>query len=254
MALFKMTKTKDSNKVEVILPEHVAIIMDGNGRWAKRQHKPRIFGHKAGVQTVKTITLAANNFGVKILTLFAFSTENWGRPSDEVNYLMKLPIDFFNTFVPELIENNIKVEAIGELDGLPEATRRAVYNAINDTCDNTGMILNFAMNYGSRTEIIDATKSIVDQVLKGKIKTDEIDEQLISANLSTNSLGDHADPDLIIRTSGEQRISNFLLWQAAYSEFYFSDKLWPDYTAEDFEEALAAYGNRDRRFGNIKES
>ncbi|SYW09800.1 isoprenyl transferase [Oenococcus oeni] len=254
MAILKMTKTKNEKKLEVILPGHVAIIMDGNGRWAKRQHKPRIFGHKAGMQNVKTIALAANNLGVKVLTLFAFSTENWGRPQDEVNYLMKLPIDFFNTFVPELIENNIKVEGIGEIDDLPEKTRQAFLNAVEDTKDNTGLILNFAINYGGRTEIVDATKSIVNQVLQGKIKTEDIDEKLFQNNLLTNTLAEKANPDLIIRTSGEQRISNFLLWQSAYSEFYFSPKLWPDYTAEDLEEALAAYSNRDRRFGKIRES
>ncbi|OIM59932.1 di-trans,poly-cis-decaprenylcistransferase, partial [Oenococcus oeni] len=221
---------------------------------AKRQHKSRIFGHKAGMQNVKTIALAANNLGVKVLTLFAFSTENWGRPQDEVNYLMKLPIDFFNTFVPELIENNIKVEGIGEIDDLPEKTRQAFLNAVEDTKDNTGLILNFAINYGGRTEIVDATKSIVNQVLQGKIKTEDIDEKLFQNNLLTNTLAEKANPDLIIRTSGEQRISNFLLWQSAYSEFYFSPKLWPDYTAEDLEEALAAYSNRDRRFGKIRES
>ncbi|MHA5096104.1 isoprenyl transferase [Oenococcus oeni] len=254
MAILKMTKTKNEKKLEVILPEHVAIIMDGNGRWAKRQHKSRIFGHKAGMQNVKTIALAANNLGVKVLTLFAFSTENWGRPQDEVNYLMKLPIVFFNTFVPELIENNIKVEGIGEIDDLPEKTRQAFLNAVEDTKDNTGLILNFAINYGGRTEIVDATKSIVNQVLQGKIKTEDIDEKLFQNNLLTNTLAEKANPDLIIRTSGEQRISNFLLWQSAYSEFYFSPKLWPDYTAEDLEEALAAYSNRDRRFGKIRES
>ncbi|OIK99360.1 di-trans,poly-cis-decaprenylcistransferase, partial [Oenococcus oeni] len=212
------------------------------------------FGHKAGMQNVETIALAANNLGVKVLTLFAFSTENWGRPQDEVNYLMKLPIDFFNTFVPELIENNIKVEGIGEIDDLPEKTRQAFLNAVEDTKDNTGLILNFAINYGGRTEIVDATKSIVNQVLQGKIKTEDIDEKLFQNNLLTNTLAEKANPDLIIRTSGEQRISNFLLWQSAYSEFYFSPKLWPDYTAEDLEEALAAYSNRDRRFGKIRES
>ncbi|EFD88535.1 hypothetical protein AWRIB429_0955 [Oenococcus oeni AWRIB429] len=167
---------------------------------------------------------------------------------------MKLPIDFFNTFVPELIENNIKVEGIGEIDDLPEKTRQAFLNAVEDTKDNTGLILNFAINYGGRTEIVDATKSIVNQVLQGKIKTEDIDEKLFQNNLLTNTLAEKANPDLIIRTSGEQRISNFLLWQSAYSEFYFSPKLWPDYTAEDLEEALAAYSNRDRRFGKIRES
>ncbi|MFT8469539.1 isoprenyl transferase [Oenococcus sp.] len=251
MVFFNAASSKENDQ---LIPKHVAIIMDGNGRWAKRQHQARVFGHKAGMENVKKIALVANQLGVKVLTLFAFSTENWGRPATEVNYLMRLPIDFFNLFVPELIENNIKVEVIGEVDGLPDKTRLAVEKAIVDTSQNTGMILNFAFNYGGRREIVDAAQSIARQVQKGLIQPDQINDQLFQENLLTSQLGDLANPDLIIRTSGEKRISNFLLWQAAYSEFVFSEKLWPDFSGEDFKLALASFGKRDRRFGKIKES
>ncbi|MCV3295771.1 MAG: isoprenyl transferase [Oenococcus sp.] len=251
MVFFDAASSKENDQ---LIPKHVAIIMDGNGRWAKRQHQARVFGHKAGMENVKKIALVANQLGVKVLTLFAFSTENWGRPATEVSYLMRLPIDFFNLFVPELIENNIKVEVIGEVDGLPDKTRLAVEKAIVDTSQNTGMILNFAFNYGGRREIVDAAQSIARQVQKGLIQPDQINDQLFQENLLTSQLGDLANPDLIIRTSGEKRISNFLLWQAAYSEFVFSEKLWPDFSGEDFKLALASFGKRDRRFGKIKES
>lgn len=251
MVFFNAASSKENDQ---LIPKHVAIIMDGNGRWAKRQHQARVFGHKAGMENVKKIALVANQLGVKVLTLFAFSTENWGRPATEVNYLMRLPIDFFNLFVPELIENNIKVEVIGEVDGLPDKTRLAVEKAIVDTSQNTGMILNFAFNYGGRREIVDAAQSIARQVQKGLIQPDQINDQLFQENLLTSQLGDLANPDLIIRTSGEKRISNFLLWQAAYSEFVFSEKLWPNFSGEDFKLALASFGKRDRRFGKIKES
>ncbi|EHN59552.1 isoprenyl transferase [Oenococcus kitaharae] len=251
MVFFNAASSKENDQ---LIPKHVAIIMDGNGRWAKRQHQARVFGHKAGMENVKKIALVANQLGVKVLTLFAFSTENWGRPATEVSYLMHLPIDFFNLFVPELIENNIKVEVIGEVDGLPDKTRSAVEKAVADTSQNTGMILNFAFNYGGRREIVDAAQSLARQVQEGLIQPDQINDQLFQENLLTKQLGDLANPDLIIRTSGEKRISNFLLWQAAYSEFIFSEKLWPDFSGEDFKFALASFGKRDRRFGKIKES
>ena len=234
------------------IPNHVAIIMDGNGRWAQRRFMPRVAGHKRGMEVVKTITKAASSLGVKVLTLYAFSTENWKRPQDEVSFLMKLPITFFDTFVPELIEQGVRVKVTGNIEGLPQATQDAVNRAISDTEHGTKMILNFALNYGSRDELTQMTRSIAQQVANGEIVPEAIDEQLIARNLQTSFLGDLADPDLLIRTSGEERISNFLLWQIAYSELVFTDTLWPDFNEQTFMEMIKEYQKRDRRFGAIK--
>ncbi|ARW24334.1 Ditrans,polycis-undecaprenyl-diphosphate synthase ((2E,6E)-farnesyl-diphosphate specific) [Pediococcus acidilactici] len=234
------------------IPNHVAIIMDGNGRWAQRRFMPRVAGHKRGMEVVKTITKAASSLGVKVLTLYAFSTENWKRPQDEVSFLMKLPITFFDTFVPELIEQGVRVKVTGNIEGLPQATQDAVNRAIGDTAHGTKMILNFALNYGSRDELAQMTRSIAQQVANGEIVPEAIDEQLIARNLQTSFLGDLADPDLLIRTSGEERISNFLLWQIAYSELIFTDTLWPDFNEQTFMEMIKEYQKRDRRFGAIK--
>ena len=220
------------------IPEHVAIIMDGNGRWAKAHHRPRAFGHKAGMDNVKTITKAASQMGVKVLTLYAFSTENWRRPTDEVNYLMQLPIDFFNTFLPELMAENVQVKVMGFLDQLPEKTRQVTYDAMAQTAANTGMILNFALNYGSRAEITVAVQELAQEVAAGRLTPEQIDEQQISQHLMTSDLGRFADPDLLIRTSGELRLSNFLLWQLAYSQ-------------QDLAQAVAAYQQRQRRYGGL---
>ncbi|MFT8668328.1 MAG: isoprenyl transferase [Liquorilactobacillus hordei] len=237
---------------ETRIPQHIAIIMDGNGRWAQKRHLPRIAGHKSALTTVKEITKAASNFGVKVLTLYTFSTENWKRPKKEVEFLMSLPITFFDTFVPELIENNIQVNAMGELNELPAETLAAVNRAIAQTSHCTGMILNFAINYGGRDEIVAAVRTLAMKVQKRELVADSIDESLISDTLMTSNLKKLANPDLLIRTSGEQRISNFLLWQLAYSEFIFSDVLWPDYTPEDLCENIIEYQKRDRRFGGLK--
>lgn len=239
-------------KLNENIPAHVAIIMDGNGRWAKKRLMPRVAGHKRGMETVKTITKAANKLGIKVLTLYAFSTENWKRPQDEVKYLMKLPIDFFDKFVPELVEQGIRVKVTGDIDGLPEATQTAVNNAIRDTESGSGMILNFALNYGSRTEIVNMVQKIAKQAADHTIELKDIDEQIVSKNLMTGFLGDLSDPDLLIRTSGEERISNFLLWQIAYSELVFTPVLWPDFTSTTLEESILEYQKRDRRFGGIK--
>lgn len=234
------------------IPAHIAIIMDGNGRWAQKRHLPRVAGHKQGMDTVKTITIAASDLGVKVLTLYAFSTENWKRPEDEVNYLMKLPVDFFDTFVPDLIKNNVRVNVMGYLDQLPKQTQKAVYDAMADTKDCTGMVLNFALNYGSRAEITTAMTDIAKEVAAGQLKPDDITDDMISQHLMTASLGEYADPDLIIRTSGEERISNFLLWQMAYSEFVFMTPHWPEFTPELLQEAVYTYQHRKRRFGGLK--
>lgn len=252
---FKSKKQAAINKNEILdlkrVPNHVAVIMDGNGRWAQQRHLPRVAGHKEGMNTVKKITMVASDLGIKVLTLYAFSTENWKRPDQEVNYLMELPVTFFDTFVPELIANNIRVQVIGYVDKLPEKTKRAVDNAIEQTKDNTGMVLNFALNYGSRAEIVTAVQAIGKQVAENKLTIEDIDETLISENLMTSQLNELADPDVIIRTSGEQRISNFLLWQIAYSEFVFIDEHWPAVNEEIFKRALSIYQKRDRRFGGL---
>lgn len=233
------------------IPTHVAIIMDGNGRWAKKRNMPRVKGHYEGMQTVKKITKYASKLGIKYLTLYAFSTENWARPKEEVNYLMDLPEKMFTSFMPELMENNVKVEVIGVVEKLPENTRKAVEDAIEQTKNNTGLKLIFALNYGSKDEIVTAVKRIAQGAANNEYKVEEIDEQLISDNLFTK---DTPDPDLLIRTSGEQRISNFLLWQIAYSEFIFTKVAWPDFIEEEFYKALIEYQSRDRRFGGLNEN
>lgn len=255
MALFK-TKTpiaEQTSETVLKVPRHVAIIMDGNGRWAKSRMMPRVAGHKAGMQTVKTIAKAASAAGVQVLSLYAFSTENWSRPNDEVSFLMKLPIDFFNDFVPDLIANNIRVQVIGDISGLPVATQDAVNRAIKQTAQGTGMVLNFALNYGGRHEIIQAAKRLAQQVADGAFAPDDINETLFANALTTGSLGELSDPDLVIRTSGELRLSNFLPYQTAYSELYFTQTQWPDFSQEDLQAALQAFSQRQRRFGGLKE-
>ncbi|KRK74355.1 undecaprenyl pyrophosphate synthetase [Lacticaseibacillus nasuensis JCM 17158] len=233
------------------LPAHVAIIMDGNGRWAKRRFLPRVAGHKQGMENVKTITMAASHLGIKCLTLYAFSTENWKRPDSEVGYLMKLPVDFFNVFMPDLIKENVRVQVMGELDALPAATRQAAEAAMADTAKNTGMILNFALNYGGRDELVLATQQIAQAAAAGQLDPATIDASTVASHLMTAPLGKLADPDLLIRTSGEERISNFLLWQLAYSELVFTDLYWPDFTPAALEAAILEYQQRDRRFGGL---
>ncbi|MGI1819598.1 isoprenyl transferase [Lactobacillus johnsonii] len=230
---------------------HLAIIMDGNGRWAKKRHLPRFVGHRHGMDNIRNIALAANKLGIKVLTLYAFSTENWARPTDEVNYLMRLPIDFFDKFMPELMENNVRVNIMGFVDELPEKTYLVTQKAMAETANNTGMVLNFAFNYGSRREITAGVQEIARKVKVGEIDIDDISEKMVSDHLLTHSLAPYEDPDLLIRTSGEERLSNFLLWQMAYTEFSFSDKLWPDFDKIDLEELVKDYQGRNRRFGKV---
>lgn len=237
------------------VPGHVAVIMDGNGRWAQNRRLPRIAGHKEGMNTVKKVTKHASKLGIKVLTLYAFSTENWKRPTDEVSFLMQLPVDFFDTFVPELIKENVKVQVMGYKEFLPAHTQDAVERAIEQTKNNTGMILNFALNYGSRAEILTAVKEIALKTANKQLSAEEITETTIADHLMTGYLTKELrDPELLIRTSGEERISNFLLWQIAYSELFFTDALWPDFNDELLENALASFQNRNRRFGGIKET
>ncbi|MDW4254102.1 isoprenyl transferase [Staphylococcus saprophyticus] len=230
------------------IPEHVAVIMDGNGRWAKQRKLPRIKGHYQGMQTVKKITKVASDIGIKYLTLYAFSTENWTRPENEVNYIMNLPVNFLKTFLPELIENNVKVETIGFMEYLPSSTLKAIAKAKEDTKDNTGLKLIFAINYGGRAEILNSVKTIYDELTAKGLTSDDITEQMIDNHLMTHA---YPDPDLLIRTSGEQRISNFLIWQVSYSEFIFNEKLWPDFDKEELINCIKIYQSRQRRFGGL---
>lgn len=233
---------------ELQIPSHIAIIMDGNGRWAKKRALPRIAGHHEGMKVVRKITRLANEVGVKALTLYAFSTENWKRPKMEVDYLMKLPEEFLGSFLPELVEENVKVIMMGDKEMLPTHTRNAIEKAMEDTKENTGLILNFALNYGSRYEIIEGIKEVLKDCKNGIINENELNEDIFSSYLMTNGL---SDPDLLIRTSGEIRLSNFMLWQLAYTEFWFTDVLWPDFSEDHFIEAIEVYQNRQRRFGGV---
>jgi undecaprenyl diphosphate synthase len=230
------------------IPKHVAIIMDGNGRWAKARGLPRIAGHHSGMKTVKRITIAADSLGVQVLTLYAFSTENWKRPRDEVDYLMKLPEEFLSIELDELIEKNVQVRMMGDADGLPTHTLRAVREAVDKTVHNTGLVLNFALNYGARAELVAAFRHLASEAAQGRVSPNEIDEERVQAYLQSADL---PDPDLLIRTSGEMRLSNFMLWQLAYSELVFSDAYWPEYTETHFHEAIAEYQARVRRFGGL---
>jgi len=230
------------------IPRHIAIIMDGNGRWAVERGLPRREGHRQGVETVRETVRNCNNLDIEVLTLFAFSTENWQRPKWEVNYLMSLPEKYFNQDLLELIENNIQVSLIGDRNGLPRRVQKAVLDGVEATRENTGMILNFAMNYGSRAEILRAVNNITADASRNKIKG-KIDENTFSGYLYTAGM---PDPDLLIRTSGEMRISNFLLWQLAYSELWFTDIYWPDFNKIHLLEAICDYQKRKRRFGKIK--
>ena len=229
--------------------QHVAIIMDGNGRWAKAHGKVRTQGHLVGVDNVRNIAIKANDMNIKVLTVYAFSTENWKRPSEEVDYLMKLPALFFNKFMKELMEKNIKITMIGEMEGIPQETAKVLQRAIDETAKNTGMILNFARNYGSRREITLAAKKYALDVLNDKAGLD-IDEKEFGKYFMT---ADFPEVDLLIRTSGELRLSNFLLWQIAYTEFMFVDEPWPEFTPERFEYYCNEFLKRDRRFGGIKQ-
>lgn len=230
------------------VPQHVAIIMDGNGRWAKKRGLPRMAGHHSGMKTVKRITIAADRLGIKYLTLYAFSTENWKRPKAEVDFLMKLPQQFLDIELDELVANNVQVRMMGSRENLPPHTISALEEAISKTAGNTGLVLNFALNYGSRMEMLDAVRCIAKDVQEGKLEIDAIDEESMSGRLLSGGL---PDPDLLIRTSGELRLSNFMLWQLAYSELWFTDVYWPEFTEKHFYEAIEQYQRRARRYGGL---
>ena len=232
------------------LPQHVAIIMDGNGRWAQKQGLKRVMGHEKGTKSVREVVEGCSELGVKNLTLYAFSTENWNRPKIEVDTLMKLLVSSLKKEIKTLQENDIRLNAIGRIDNLPKKARRELAEVIEKTSGNSRMTLSLALSYGSREELTRAVKEISEKVEKGEISSKAIDESVINEHLYTRNL---PDVDFLIRTSGEQRISNFLLWQIAYAELYFSEILWPDFRKEDLFEAIYNYQNRERRFGKTSE-
>lgn len=231
-------------------PEHIAIIMDGNGRWAKKQGEMRLFGHNFGVESVRNVLKGAKELKVKYLTLYAFSTENWNRPKEEVDGLMDLLVRTIAGEVDELNQSGVRLRAIGDLNALPENVKSELNAALNATMHNNDIHLVLALNYSSKWEIVDAMKQIAAKVKDGSLETATITEDTISAHLTTNDL---PDPELLIRTSGEHRLSNFLLWQSAYTEFYFTEVLWPDFTKEHLIDAVLDYQSRERRFGMVSE-
>jgi len=232
------------------LPKHVAIIMDGNGRWAKGKGKLRVFGHHNGVLSVRDVVEGAGELGVKYLTLYTFSAENWNRPSFEVTAIMELLVSTINKEIKQLMKNNVRLNAIGDLSQLPGKCNRELVGAIEKTSGNTGLVLTLALSYSSRRELMQAAKGIAEQVKAGTLNPEDITEEVFAQNLYTHNM---PDPELLIRTSGEYRISNYLLWQIAYAELYFTDKLWPDFRREDLYEAILDYQKRERRFGMTSE-
>lgn len=231
------------------LPKHIAIIMDGNGRWAKKRGLPRVMGHKAGMSALKETVRTCSDLGVRILTVYAFSTENWQRPKDEVSFLMNLLVEYMRKELSELQHNRVRIKVLGELDILPAHTKKEILNALEATKDNDGLQFNIALNYGGRFEILKACREIAEKVKNGVITVEQIDEGLFSGHLYT---GLDSDPDLIIRTSGEKRLSNFLLWQGAYSELFFAEVPWPEFGRADLLGAILEYQERDRRYGALK--
>jgi undecaprenyl diphosphate synthase len=237
-----------SSQALASLPAHVAIIMDGNGRWAKRRHLPRVEGHRQGVESVRAVVRAAGEVGIKYLTLYAFSVENWNRPKDEVDTLMHYLTRFLKSEIGELNRNNVRLEAIGQIYRLPEYAQDQLAKTKAALVRNNGLTLILALSYGGRTELVEAMRNIGDKVKKGQIEPAEINEQLIAQHLYTQHW---PDPDLVIRTSGELRISNFLLWQSSYSEFVVTPTLWPDFRKPQLFEAIEEYARRHRRFGGV---
>lgn len=231
------------------IPKHIAIIMDGNGRWAKKKNLPRTMGHKAGVETLRRIIKEGNRLGVKYMTLYAFSTENWKRPKDEVTAIMKLLVQYLRQEIDELDENGVVINVLGDISALPKDCIEEINKATERTKNNKGIVMNVALNYGGRAEILRSMKILAEKIKNGELNPEDIDEERIEDCLYTSGM---PDPDIIIRPSGEQRLSNFLLWQCAYSEFWYSDICWPDFKEEDLRKAIYDFQNRDRRFGGLK--
>ncbi|HMA61367.1 MAG TPA: isoprenyl transferase [bacterium] len=246
----EIEKRRQEIKEQGDIPEHIAIIMDGNGRWARQRNRPRVFGHREGINSVRDITRECGKLGVKVLTLYTFSVENWSRPGKEVTALMNLLVATVNREVKELNKNNVQLSLIGQIEDLPEEPRQALLNGVEKTSNNTGLKLNLALSYGGRQEIIHGVRKLAQRVEEGEISSQEIDEEMLSKALYTAAL---PDPDLLIRTSGEFRISNFLLWQIAYSEIYITQTFWPDFREMELLEAINDYQRRERRFGKTSE-
>ncbi|AOY77284.1 isoprenyl transferase [Clostridium formicaceticum] len=244
-----MIKNKNTQELYVDkekIPQHIGIIMDGNGRWAKKRNLPRTLGHRSGVNALRDVIKTASNIGVKYLSLYAFSTENWKRSSEEVSALMKLLVEYLKKEAKELHKNNVKINTIGDITKFPEAVKIEIHRAKELTKNNKGLCVNIALNYGSRDEMVRCVKKIAEKLSKKQFDVKDIDENLIKIHLDT---GDIPDPDLLIRTSGEYRLSNFLLWQSAYTELWFSDVYWPDFTGTHLLEAIKDFENRQRRYG-----
>ena len=242
-----LTTSTKTNRVR--LPQHVAVIMDGNGRWAKQKSLPRIEGHRQGAKTLKELLRYCKNLGIETLTAYAFSTENWGRPVGEVNFLMSLFERMLQKELKEMEEEEVCINFIGDLTPLPQSLQEEMLRSMERTKHNRGVFFNVAINYGSRHEMINACKAIAQKVQQGKLSAEAIDEDTIAQHLYTSA---SSDPDLLIRTSGEMRLSNFMLWQLAYTEIYVTDTLWPDFNREQFDRAIESYQQRDRRFGKVK--
>ena len=230
------------------LPNHIAIIMDGNGRWAQKRGLPRVVGHRNGVESLRDIVKVCNEIKIPVLTVYAFSTENWKRPKEEVDALMNLLVEYVYKEIDELDKNKVQIRAIGRIHKLPEECQKAVAFARDRTAENDGLVFNLALNYGGRSELVDTARVIAKKIACGQLLPEDVDEQLISSHLYTAGL---PEPDLLIRPSGDYRISNFLLWQLAYTEFWFSDVMWPDFRRVDLLQAIYDYQNRERRFGGL---
>ena len=254
METFEQKQNKTAKRLglkPIQIPRNIAIIMDGNGRWAQRKSLPRVMGHRAGAKIIERIALFCVDLGIESLTLYSFSMENWKRPKSEINALMHIHSEYLVGIRPTLMKNNVKLIHLGRKKGLPAQVLKDLNETVVETSTNTGMILALAMNYSGRAEIMDAAKKIAQKYKKGKLRLKDINEECISRNLYANKL---ADPDLLIRTANEMRISNFLLWQISYSEFYVTKTLWPDFKKMSLEKAILAYASRTRRFGTIKKS
>ena len=246
LKMFGLGKDDDSDKLDTSrLPVHIALIMDGNGRWAKKRMQPRMFGHKAGMKALHETVQAASDMGIGYMSVYAFSTENWKRSADEVGGLMNIAVEYFFKEIEELNQKNVRMLVLGDRSGLPEMVQEAAESAEKSTAANTGLTLNIMLNYGGRDEIIRAFREMAEE----EIPADQIDEAAVSAHLYTAG---QPDPDIIVRTSGEERISNFMLWQNSYSEFFFVDTLWPDFGEKDLRRIVEEYWKRDRRYGNAK--
>ena len=248
MALFSKKKKAGEALSQVNLPQHIGIIMDGNGRWAKKRALPRSMGHSAGAQTFRKIARYCSDIGIRHLTVYAFSTENWRRPQEEVDALMKLFEEYLNEALRDFKDDTIVVKFLGDRTAFSEKLQALINENEEESKDRDGMVLNIAMNYGGRDELVTATKNIAQLVKDGKLSVEDINAELISDSIYTKG---QPDPDLIIRPSGEFRVSNFLLWQSAYAEYYISDKLWPDFTTDDLDKAIAEFSTRNRRYGGV---